>query len=354
MILTKYGLSSFFTENLTNEDRDNLGKVIAVHKKSFRVILNDGSEINAIAKGSLLHYKSKNTRELPKLGDFVVLNSIAETNAFIKCILPRKNELQRKLVGKDENQIIATNIDYAFITISADMQFNIRKIERIVLAAEDSNIEPIIIITKADLAQNISQEISLLQDRFGSVQIIATSMAEIASVQPLKDLLQNNKVAAFIGSSGSGKSTLTNMLLGADLQKTLSVGDTDRGQHTTTHREMFLLPSGGCIIDNPGIKEFALWLENNDSIDNTFADIAELARRCKFRDCTHTSEPSCAVIKAVAEGRLSADRYHNFLKIQAEEEDISLAKLKHERKESKKAISKELKSIKKYKNKEQG
>ncbi|MCL2567259.1 MAG: ribosome small subunit-dependent GTPase A [Alphaproteobacteria bacterium] len=347
--LIKYGLDSFFTENLSIKDMENLAKVIAVYKKSFKVIMGNGNEINAIAKGSFIHYKSKNITELPKLGDFVVLDSLQENNAFIKYILPRKNELQRKYAGVNENQIIAANVDYAFIAISADKQFNVRKIERMVLACEDSKIEPIIVLTKSDLSNDILLEMNLLKERFHDIKIIATSMKDAESIQPLKLLLENNKVGAFIGSSGSGKSTLTNMLLGEVIQKTLAVGDNDRGQHTTTHREMFLLKSGGCIIDNPGIKEFALWLEDESSLDNTFAEIKDLARECKFRNCSHTVEIGCAVIKAVAEGRLSKDRYYNFLKLKNEEEEVSIERLKQSRRESKKNISKHIKDIKKWK-----
>ncbi|MDR0484616.1 MAG: ribosome small subunit-dependent GTPase A [Alphaproteobacteria bacterium] len=346
-ILYKYGLDNFFTNSLSQVDTDNLGKVVAVHKKSFKVIKGDGSEVNAIAKGSFIHYKSKNMAELPKLGDFVVLDLVQEQNAFIKYILPRKNALQRKIVGdKNENQIIVANIDYAFITIPLDEQFNIRKLERIILAADDSKIEPVIIITKSDLSSNIP--LALLEERFKNIQIIITAMQNIESIIPIKNLLKNNKVGAFIGSSGSGKSTLTNMLLNATTQKTLAVGNQDKGKHTTTHREMFLLNSGGCIVDNPGIKEFALWLENEESIDNSFADIKNLAENCKFRDCTHTNEPNCAVIKAIEDGILDLDKYHNFLKLKSEEEDTALAKLQQQRKENQKNISKHIKNIKKF------
>jgi ribosome biogenesis GTPase len=340
--LIKYGLSNFFTSSLKIEDLENIGKIICTHKKGFRVINNVGLELNAIIKGSFIHYKSSKSAELPKLGDFVILEHMNQDNTYIKYILPRKNELKRKLAGeKKEDQIIATNIDFAFVTNPIGEQFNIRKIERLILACRDSNIIPIIVVTKADLSKNINLETQELFETFSDIKIIITSLDNQDSTKEILEMLKNNKIGTFIGSSGSGKSTLTNILMKSAVQKTLSVsGDKDKGRHTTTHREMFLLESGGCIIDNPGIKEFALWLDNDDSIDKTFNDIAELAQQCKFSDCTHTKEPDCAVLQAIVEGSLSQDRLNNYLKLKFEEGNINLIKKKYEKKESTKAINK--------------
>ena len=241
--LIKYGLTNFFTADLSIEDLENIGKIISTHKKSFRVINNEGVELNAIIKGSLIHYKSSKTSDLPKVGDFVVLDNMEQDNTYIKYILPRKNELKRKLAGeKKEDQIIATNIDYVFITNPIGEQFNIRKLERMILACEDSNITPVIVITKADLAKDIKTETKEIFATFNNIKIIITAINNQDSVAEIKELLKNNKIGTFIGSSGSGKSTLTNMLLEDEVQKTLSVsGDKDKGRHTTTHREMFLL-----------------------------------------------------------------------------------------------------------------
>lgn len=341
--LIKYGLTNFYTQNLPMEDITNIAKVISTQKKDFKVININGIELTAIVKGSLIHYKLDVASNLPKVGDFIVLEgNLNQDNIYIKTILPRKNELKRKLAGdKKEDQIIATNIDYAFVTNPIGEQFNIRKIERMILACQDSNIEPIIIITKSDLSNNIAIEKEELQSVFPDIKIITTAIDNQDSIKEITEILKDNKIGALIGSSGSGKSTLTNMLLKEAVQKTLSVSaEKDKGKHTTTHREMFLLESGGCIIDNPGIKEFGLWLNDESSIDNIFEDVLELASKCKFSDCTHTKEPNCFVKQALESGELSQERYNSYIKLKQESEDIDLVKQKHERKESKKAIKK--------------
>ncbi len=349
--LIKYGLDDFYIKDLSKKDMHNVAKIISIHKKCFRVINSEAKELNAVVKGSFIHYKLNVSSNLPKLGDFVVLDSMNQDNTYIKYILPRKNELKRKLVGeKKEDQIIATNIDYAFVSNPIGEQFNIRKLERLILSCKDSNIVPIIVITKSDLSQDIQKEIEGITNIFSDIKIIPTSFKKQESIKKIAEILKDNKVGAFIGSSGSGKSTLTNMLLNSEVQKILSVsGDKDKGRHTTTHREMFLLKDGGAIIDNPGIKEFGLWLNNESSIDNTFSDILELAKSCKFNDCSHNKEPNCAVKKAIKEEIISEERFNSYLKLKLESNDIKLIKQKHEKKESTKAIKKKYSQSIKFK-----
>ncbi len=348
-LLYRYGLDDFFINKLEKvSDFQFLCKVIAVHKKKFKVVDDNGREYSALIKGSTIHNRLVKQINLPKLGDFVVVESNnQDSSCFVKYVLPRKNELKRKMPHDNSEQIIFSNVDYIFITNPVGEQFNLRKVERMVLACIDAAIIPVIVITKADTSENIALLEAEMHKSFPDLIIIVTSFIDNSSIKHIELLLSQHKVGAFIGSSGSGKSTLTNMLIKENIQKTLSTsGDKQKGKHTTTHREMFLLENGGCIIDNPGIKEFGLWLNNEDSIDNTFADIQELSLFCKFKNCTHTVEPGCNIIDALSKGQLDKARYNNYLKLQQEEGAISLVKSLHNKKQE------EIKIHKKYKNKE--
>ncbi|MFL1781219.1 Ribosome small subunit-dependent GTPase A [Candidatus Hepatincolaceae symbiont of Richtersius coronifer] len=351
-LLSNYGLDDFFiNQNYNLADQNNLGRIVSCHKKSFKVITPLG-EKDCLIKGSLIHHKIAADSSLPKIGDFVIIENSKEnsdTKHFIKHILKRKNELKRKIIGKKQReQIIAANIDYIFITLPADQQFNLRKTERMLTSCLDSQITPIIVLTKADLHNNIKEVEQEVLSCFNNVKVIITSFLNPQDIIPLKDLLKEGKTGALIGSSGSGKSTLTNMILQRYAQKIASVSaQQDKGQHTTTHRELFLLSEGGCIIDSPGIKEFGIWLDDSNSLDIAFQNIIEFAANCKFKDCTHVQETKCAVKEAVHKGLLDDQRLANYLKLKKEDLALTLAKSQNNKKKLGKKNSKSLDNFKK-------
>ena len=322
-ILTNYGLKEEIINNLLNKkDYEKLGRVCSVQKHGYSVITNYGFVYGKI-KTVDLHHKYDNFNLLPKVGDFVVLlvsqsNIIPNENYFIEYIVRPLNSLVRQINNNlPTKQAIANNIDYAFITVSADKQFNLQKANRMVISCIDTNIIPILVLTKSDLLKS-QEKLQELKYFFkdNDITIISTSIINNLGYKKIEKLLKLNKTGVFIGSSGSGKSSLINKLLSEERQQVASVSNyLQKGKHTTTHRELFLLPQGGVIIDTPGMREFALWLEDEMSINDIFSDIVNLSKQCKFSNCTHTVEPNCAVLEALHNGSLLEQRYKEYLKL---------------------------------------
>jgi ribosome biogenesis GTPase len=348
-MLVKYGLDNFFTKQVQDNSLDFLARVICSHKKNFDVITNNGMK-KALIKGSSIHYNNLFENSLPKVGDFVLLDAhddLLNDTYFIKSILERKSILRRKLIGKEmQEQILATNVDYAFVCLSTDMQFNIAKTQRIITACIDSNITPVIVLTKCDLVENPAILLETLHNNFSHL-IMGVSVKNSDSINKMADLLQGGKTGILVGSSGCGKSSITNILLQREAQK---VQDTsmmqDKGRHTTTARTIFTLSKGGCIIDTPGIKEFALWIEDDESIDKSFEVIANLAKHCKFSDCSHTQEKGCAILLALENNQLDADSFNNYMKLKAEEKQVEIYKNQYNKKIKEKQLSKKVKQAK--------
>ncbi len=322
-ILNKCGFDFFFTSQVANQDLKFVAKVISVSKLTYKVISYSGDILTAILKGSELHYNKLSDAYFPKVGDFILLqeNDNADNNYYIKKIFERKNSFKRKLVGKSsEEQIIATNIDIVFIVIAATEAPNLNKIDRIILACKDEkHVHPIIILNKIDLFDDYDEYLEIIKIRFPDIQIIVTSKNDLKSINSIYDIIKPNKTAVLIGSSGVGKSTLTNMLLKQDIQKVSEVSnDKSKGTHTTTQRELFILKEGGCIIDNPGIKEFGIYLNNNKSLYELFPDIIELSLECKFTNCNHISDEGCAILKAIKDTPELQVKFDNFIKLKNE------------------------------------
>lgn len=326
--LQKYGLDDFFMQQLNHENTNisNVARIIAIHKKYCLSVNYQGKFIKAIVKGELLHHRALSNADLPQIGDFIILQPNESTNNddsfFIQKILPRKTVFKRKLVGKKQDvQILAVNVDYVFITMSLDSQFNLKRLERFLLATFDSSIIPVIILTKEDLTQDATSFTQKVQTKFPQVTTIITSSLQPASFNPIKEFLQNNKTGVLVGVSGSGKSTITNILLESALQKVGAISqEKNKGKHTTTHREIFLLKSGGCIIDSPGIKEFGLFLDNSYNMNETFADIIATAKLCKFRNCTHQNEIGCAVKAKIQAGEITQEHFNNYVYLLQEQQ----------------------------------
>jgi len=316
----KIGINKF--ENIN--ELDSLGRVVGQYRDLYKIYTNDG-EIIATLSGS--NYHKSNKSDFPVVGDWVKYERYnKDSNAIINKVYDRKTILSRKQAGKkEEEQIIAANIDIIFIVTSLNHDFNPRRLERYLTIAWDSGAKPIIILNKSDLSNNIDKYIEEVEKTAFNTPYIVTSCVNQTGLEKIKEKIKPDKTAVLIGSSGVGKSSIINYLLDSKKQsvKTVRDGD-DKGRHTTTNRELFIIPSGGVIIDTPGMREIQLWV-NEESLGQVFNEIEKLAKNCKFNDCSHTHEPGCAVKKAVEENILSKDRLENYFKMQRE---IEYQKLK--------------------------
>lgn len=321
MNFNKLGLNRF---NYNIEDKNKLARVSAQYRDLYKIITTEG-EIMAALSGNSYFKSSKDN--FPVVGDWVIYNRYnKDSNGLIKKVLTRKSQISRNQAGKKESeQIIAANIDLVFIVTSLNQDFNPRRLERYMTIAWDSGAKPVIILNKSDLCENIGYYKDEINNIAFKTEFIVTSCVNKEGIEEISKILNPDKTAVLVGSSGVGKSSIINLLLEEKRQdiKDIRVDDA-RGRHTTTNRELFLVPSGGVIIDTPGMREIQLWVDEN-SLDNVFSEIDQLAVDCKFNDCTHTHEPGCAVKNAIKEGKLSEGRLNNYFKMKKE---IEYQKLK--------------------------
>jgi len=293
-----------------------MARVSVQHKDMYRVI-TEGGEIKAEVSGKLSH-SATISADYPAVGDWVLVDRMEDKagNAIIHHVLTRKSCFERKAPGsKQETQIIATNIDTIFICMSLNNDYNLRRLERYISIAWDSMATPVVLLTKSDLCQDVSGKLSEIETVALGADVIVTSSLSGDGYSDVLKYLKKGKTVAFIGSSGVGKSTLINKLMGEEVLVTNGIRDDDKGRHTTTHRELFVLPHGGIVIDTPGMREIQI---AGADLSKSFADIEELAQSCFFGNCKHKSEPKCAVKKAIEEGMLSQDRLTSYEKLQKE------------------------------------
>ena len=294
-----------------------LARVIAQHRNGYRV--HDGSTEFAAQPAPRFLRRDVDPAERPAVGDFVVLASA--TPPTIEEILPRRSLLERAAAGeRHRRQIIAANVDSVFVLMGLDGDFNPRRIERYLVLIEGSGAQPVIVLTKIDKVENAASAAmrAELHAAIPQAETLAINAKDAASVAPLLKYLQTGDTAVLVGSSGAGKSTLTNTLLGVERHATAAVrGHDSRGRHTTTHRALVQLPSGGCLIDTPGMREIKFTGDEEIGAAN-FADIESLALDCRFGDCGHGNEPGCAVRAALESGELDPSRWQAWLKLRDE------------------------------------
>lgn len=322
------GYDEFFESKRKELSLDDfvVARVTSENRGSYEVINQNGRFIAKITGKQMLNASSR--EDYPAVGDWVLITELNQEQALIHGILPRKTIIKRKHGDKDrvsnriEVQVIATNIDVAFIVESVDRDYNLNRFERYLAIIEDQGIKPVIILNKIDLIskEDIDLIISQIKKRFNDIDIILTSTLNDEGLDELRSYILKGKTYCFLGSSGVGKSSLINKLIGEDSIKTGEISKySNRGKHVTTSREMYFLKNGGIVIDNPGIREVGL-INVDTGIENLFDEIIELGKGCKYSDCTHTNEPGCEVLKALKEGKIDEAKYHNYINLKKEAE----------------------------------
>jgi ribosome biogenesis GTPase / thiamine phosphate phosphatase len=313
-ILKSLGWNAFFGQAFLEFASDHEpGRVSTVTKTGCKVHLKTG-EVNARIPGKL-----RKDGLLPAVGDWVAVSRDTSGTYIIGSVLPRKSRISRKDAGRATGeQVIAANVDTAFIVTSLNKDLNLRRLERYLAAARQNTVEPVIILSKSDVCPDVEGLKKEVTSIAPGVPVLAVSAIHGDGLGQLAPYLTEGRTVVLLGSSGVGKSTLINALEGYGRQKVGDIREDDsRGRHTTTARELIIMENGGVIIDNPGMRELQLW-DAEDGISETFKDIEELATQCKFSDCRHETEPGCAIKKALADGTLSEVRLESYHKLQRE------------------------------------
>ncbi|MCB2208768.1 MAG: ribosome small subunit-dependent GTPase A [Bacteroidetes bacterium] len=304
-----------------NLDSFVVGRVISEHKERY-IVKTTEKEYEGEIIGNL-RFSAHKRSDFPAVGDWVAISEYDNNKVLIHSVFPRKTIIERQAVGKlGEKQIIATNIDYAFIVQAVDRDFNINRLERYLTICNSSKVKPIIILNKIDLINDteLSKLITIVQERIKQVPVIPISNESQKGIERLKKNIEKGKTYSLLGSSGVGKSTLLNNLSGKQLMKTNEIStSTNKGRHVTSHRELLVLENGGILIDNPGMREVGI-ADSTDGLDITFEAIVELSKNCKFKDCTHKTEINCAVLSALDNGEIDENSYENYLKMEREKE----------------------------------
>ena len=294
------------------------GRVFLQHNRIYTLYTAAG-ETEAETTGRL-RYLARGAEDLPAVGDWVVMRRTArEGKAKIHELLPRRSKFSRKAAGREtEEQVVAANVDTVFLVTGLDRDFNPRRVERYLIMAWESGAEPVVVLNKADLVEDAEARREEIGRVAPGVPVLLLSAKRGEGVEQLLPYAGRGRTVALMGSSGVGKSTIVNRLLGSEVQRTqeVRIGD-ERGRHTTTHRELFLLEGGGLVLDTPGMRELQL-LVSERGLRETFEDIEEIAARCRFGDCRHEGEPACAVREALEGGALDPARYENYRKMRAE------------------------------------
>ena len=300
----------------------DFGRVIAEHKERY-VVKTERGDLEAEITGNL-RFAARSREDFPAVGDWVSLNIYDNDFAVIHSIFPRFSVIKRQAVGNSsEVQIIAVNVDYAFLVQALDRDFNLNRLERYLTICYASKVEPIVVLTKADLttAESITHIREQIKLRAGDkIPVVVVSNISQYGMDTLSGFIKSGKTYCLLGSSGVGKSTLINNLAGISQMKTDAIStSTNKGRHTTSHRELIVLQHGGILIDNPGMREVGI-ADAGSGLQTTFDKIAEYAADCRFKDCTHVSETGCAVLQALENGEIDPQAYENYMKMEREKE----------------------------------
>lgn len=349
MNIKDYGLK----ENIIkNNNINNIARIIATHKDRYEIVCNNGQGLARIKRGC--YYDNPNSI-YPTTGDFVLIEWNDTGDSMILETLKRESSFSRVAATSDRNhelhnqheQLVASNFDYVFIMQSLNNNFNLHRLERYLSLAWESGGIPVIILTKSDLVDNKQEFIDEVQNIAFGVDVYAVSCKTKDGLDNIMKYFKEGNTIVFLGSSGVGKSTLVNTLYGKEIMSTSEIREDDsRGRHTTTSRNLIMLPNGAMIIDTPGMRELGMWKSDN-GIDKTFKDVEQYLGMCKFSDCTHTNEPGCKIIEAIENGELSKERYNQYIKLKNEVK-YNLDSYLREKKEKFKNIAKTNKNNKKY------
>ncbi len=316
MSLDIYGWNDFFSRAFAEIREPGLepARVVLAAGGSYRLARRTGESV--VTLSGRFRHRAVSGEDYPTVGDWVAIDP---TGLRIESLLPRRTKLSRKVAGKKtQEQVVAANVETVFAVMGLDSDFNPRRLERFLATVWESGAVPVVLLTKLDLCPDSQSKESEIEDVAAGVELFASSALDGRGIDELRSRLRPGETSVLVGSSGVGKSTIINHLLGKDAQKTREVRASDsRGRHATSHRELFVLPGGSLLIDNPGVREIQLF-GGDESLERTFRDVAALAAACRFGDCTHRSEPGCAVLAAVAEGSLSEERLESFRALQRE------------------------------------
>jgi ribosome biogenesis GTPase / thiamine phosphate phosphatase len=349
--IIKFGFNEAFQNKIDCEKYVgfNIARVLTVHKEGY-TITNGDKDMPAEVTGKII-YNSDSPIDFPTVGDWVMTQEYDQENhAIIHEIVPRNSLLKRKTSGKNvEFQLIAANVDIAFVIQSLDTNFNIRRLERYLAMIYESNIEPVLLLSKSDLLDqdSIEKHLKEIKELAPSLSAIPFSNTNKSNLDSIKDILKPCQTYCFLGSSGVGKTTLLNNLIGDSVFKTTAVREKDsKGRHATTQRQLTKLDSGAMIIDTPGMRELANFSVES-GIDETFHDITELANSCKFSDCSHVNEKGCAILKAIEDETLSSERYQNYIKMKKESQHYEMSY--YDKRQKDKRFAKFCKTVMKHK-----
>ena len=310
-----YGINERFLTEAAKYPEYQLARVVAQYRGKYKVATAHGEALAQIS--GKMRFDTEELSAYPAVGDCVMISSQdGYPEAIIHHILTRKSLFVRKAVGvSGQAQPVAANIDTVFLCMSLNQNYNLNRMERYLSIAWDSGAVPVIVLTKSDLCRDLPDAVREVEQISSFSDVVTLSMFDTNITEKLAPYFFKNQTCAFIGSSGVGKSTIINRLLGEEALATREIGKADRGRHTTTGRELFPCPLGGVVIDTPGMREMGA---DSADLSKAFQEIEELATQCKFRDCTHTSEPGCAILAAVADGRTDNRRLASYLKLRQE------------------------------------
>ena len=343
------GLNSKIKEQMDeNIDLSEVARVVAEHKERYKIQTKEGI-FNAEITGNL-RFSAESRNDLPAVGDWVRIQKMDEQNAIIFQLYPRFSILERQAVGKSgETQIIAANIDHAFIVMAVGHDYNLNRLERYLIICRAGKINPIIVLSKTDLV-SVDQKTALLDEiknRVHDVKVITISNENLEGYTEFKKVFRPYETYCFVGSSGVGKSTIINHLKSDNAQKTSKISEsTGKGKHTTTHRELIILPNKSIVIDTPGMRELGI-ADQSSGLEQTFDTILELAKDCRYGDCTHENETGCAVLEALANDSLSPEVYNNYIKLRKEQEHFESTV--HEKRRKGREFGKMVKEVTRFK-----